>query len=156
MDTNVKNEFPWKIDQTTAWGLRLRNPGSATTYELVSILLPPAFRSMQDGHVITGVCSSPGQGRGYPGRGGTQVWYPPAQVRRGGYPVRTTEGVFTTRRAVCLLRSRRRTFLFSNKIFLLFLYVSQRTSHFLSSEKMSDLATSALFQASASFSCVTL
>ena len=30
----------------------------------------------------------------------------------GGYPGRTTEGVLTTRRAVCLLRSRRRTFLF--------------------------------------------
>ena len=29
----------------------------------------------------------------------------------GGYPGRTTEGVLTTRRAVCLLRSRRRTFL---------------------------------------------
>ena len=29
----------------------------------------------------------------------------------GGYPVRTTEGVVTTWRAVCLLRSRRRTFL---------------------------------------------
>ena len=35
---------------------------------------------------------------------------PPGQVR--GYPVRTTEGVLTTRRAVCLLRSRRRTFFF--------------------------------------------
>ena len=47
---------------------------------------------------------------GYPARG--QVGYPPGQVRMGGYPVRTTEGVLTTRRAVCLLRSRRRTFLF--------------------------------------------
>ena len=54
--------------------------------------------------------------------GGTQIGYPwqdtcPCQVRMGGYPaggypVRTTEGVLTTRRAVCLLRSRRRTFLF--------------------------------------------
>ena len=59
---------------------------------------------------------------GYPGqvppRGGTRVRYP-----RGGYPgqvpplgggvtrVGSTEGVLTTRRAVCLLRSRRRTFL---------------------------------------------
>ena len=53
-----------------------------------------------------------------PPRGGTQppggylVRYPP----RGGYPVRypppaRREGVLTTRRAVCLLRSRRRTFL---------------------------------------------
>ena len=42
---------------------------------------------------------------------GTQVGYPPRSG--GGYPVRTTEGVFTTRRAVCLLCSRRRTFLFN-------------------------------------------
>ena len=50
----------------------------------------------------------PGPPRGVPGppQGGTRVRYPP-----GGYPDRTTEGVLTTRRAVCLLRSRRRTFL---------------------------------------------
>ena len=57
---------------------------------------------------------------GYPDppRGGTQVRSPPGGVPGsgtppwgGGYPGRTTEGVFTTRRAVCLLRSRRRTFL---------------------------------------------
>ena len=40
---------------------------------------------------------------GYPGSG-----TPPT----GGYPGRTAEGVLTTRRAVCLLRSCRRTFLF--------------------------------------------
>ena len=46
-------------------------------------------------------------------QGGTQVWYPPSQVRtQGGYPVRTTKGVLTTRQAVCLLHSCRRTFLF--------------------------------------------
>ena len=54
--------------------------------------------------------------------GGTQVGYPPARsgwgvpcqggYPVGGYPVRTTEGVLNTRQAVCLLRSRRRTFLF--------------------------------------------
>ena len=60
---------------------------------------------------------------GYPAVGGTllgvpcwgaQVWYPltpPARSGWGGYPVRTTEGVVTTQRAVCFLRSRRRTFL---------------------------------------------
>ena len=73
----------------------------------------------------------PGQDGGYPA-GGTLVRYPPARsgggypawgvpwpgtpphkVRTGGgYPGRTTEGVLNTRRAVCLLRSRRRTFLF--------------------------------------------
>ena len=69
----------------------------------------------------------PGQDRGeypaggYPAEGCTQVGYtlqgiPPGQVRTGGYPVRTTEGVLTTRRAVCLLRSRRRTFLFWNQV----------------------------------------
>ena len=55
-------------------------------------------------------------GGGYPAKfsqGGTQVWYPPwpGQDGGGGYPVRTTEGVVTTRRAVCLLHSHRRTFL---------------------------------------------
>ena len=44
---------------------------------------------------------SPWQGTPLPARSG---W-------GGGYPVRTTEGVVTTWRAVCLLRSRRRTFL---------------------------------------------
>ena len=46
-------------------------------------------------------------GGGYPGPG-----TPPGG---GGVPDlgRTTEGVLTTRRAVCLLRSRRRTFLYS-------------------------------------------
>ena len=64
----------------------------------------------------------PGQGGilagGYPGGGYPGGWYPgmvpprPGQDGgRGGNPVRTTEGVVTTRQAVCLLRSRRRTFL---------------------------------------------
>ena len=47
--------------------------------------------------------------RGVPCQGGT---LPGGGTLLGGYPVRTTEEVFTTRRAVCLLRSRRRTFLF--------------------------------------------
>ena len=59
-----------------------------------------------------------GQG-GYPARssqeGGYQVGYPPPPARSGqvGYPARTTWGVLATWRAVCLLRSRRRTFLFN-------------------------------------------
>ena len=62
----------------------------------------------------------PDQDRGVPCRGGTQAGYTPLAgyphrtqpgQDGGGYPVRTTEGVVTTRRAVCLLRSRRRTFL---------------------------------------------
>ena len=77
----------------------------------------------------------PPSGPGQDGEGGTQVGYhlvglvplarsggyplagyPPQVPPRpgqdgGGYLVRTTEGVLTTRRAVCLLRSRRRTFL---------------------------------------------
>ena len=61
---------------------------------------------------------------GYPGPGwgGTQVGYPPAgypPARSGqvgeGYPVSTTEGILTTRQAVCLLHSCRRTFLFEKK-----------------------------------------
>ena len=70
------------------------------------------------GYPVRGVpCQGGYPARGYPVGEGTlqgesQVGYPPGQVRMGGYPVRTTEGVLTTRRAVCLLRSRRRTFLF--------------------------------------------
>ena len=46
--------------------------------------------------------------------GGTQVGYPPCpDLAGGGYPRRTTKGVVTTRRAVCLLHSHR-TFLFGN------------------------------------------
>ena len=55
---------------------------------------------------------------GYPAGGYLgRVTPSPGQVRTGGYPagggypVRTTEGVLTTRQAICLLRSRRRTFL---------------------------------------------
>ena len=44
-------------------------------------------------------------GRVTPGR------VPPSQVRRGGTQLGQQEGVVTTWRAVCLLRSRRRTFL---------------------------------------------
>ena len=51
---------------------------------------------------------------GYPARGvPSQGIACPGGTLPGGYPVRTTEGVLTTRRAVCLLRSRRRTFLFT-------------------------------------------
>ena len=50
---------------------------------------------------------------GYPGWGVPWSGTPPARSGWGGYPGRTTEGVLTTRRAVCLLRSRRRTFLFN-------------------------------------------
>ena len=75
----------------------------------------------------------PGQVRmgGYPGLGGVP-WSgtPPSQVRMGEgtlpggrYPGRTTEGVLTTRRAVCLLRSRRRTFLSYRILLYLEVYV---------------------------------
>ena len=59
-----------------------------------------------------GTRTSPG---GYPGQVPPQGGYP-GQVPPpgGGYPGRTTEGVLTTRRAVCLLRSRRRTFLWKH------------------------------------------
>ena len=68
-------------------------------------------------------------GGAYParGEGGIKVGYPlagypPAPLARSGsggvYPVRTTEGVVTTRRAVCLLRSRRRTFLSWSETFV--------------------------------------
>ena len=50
-------------------------------------------------------------GGGYPGQVPPRGGYPGQVPPPGGYPGRTTEGVLTTRRAVCLLRSRRRTFL---------------------------------------------
>ena len=64
-----------------------------------------------------GVPSQVQLGGGYPvrsGRGGDPGRVPPGPGQDGGgeYPVRTPEGVLTTRRAVCLLRSRRRIFLF--------------------------------------------
>ena len=48
---------------------------------------------------------------GYPGQVPPPGGLPRSGTPPGGYPGRTTEGVLTTRRAVCLLRSRRRTFL---------------------------------------------
>ena len=82
------------------------------------VFLPPAYVVRREGNSFTLFVCPHGGGRGGPGtppppppprggEGGTRVRYPP----RGGYPGRTTEGVLTTRRAVCLLRSRRRTFL---------------------------------------------
>ena len=57
---------------------------------------------------------TPGGG-GYPGQVPPRGGYPGQVPPPGGYPGRTTEGVLTTRRAVCLLRSRRRTFLLQFK-----------------------------------------
>ena len=73
-----------------------------------------ALQHYPEGHgADTGGGTLPGQdGGGYPpGR----VPSPPPRAMSGreggGYPVRTTEGLRTTRRTLCLLRSRRRTFL---------------------------------------------
>ena len=71
-------------------------------------------RSRQGGYL------SQVQAGGYPSQvqvgvsqqGGTPPQLPPIRPGQGGYPGRTTEGVLNTRRSVCLLRSRRRTFLF--------------------------------------------
>ena len=62
---------------------------------------PPGGYPDPPGGYLTGYPPSP--------PGGVPDRVPPP----GGYPGRTTEGVLTTRRAVCLLRSRRRTFLFN-------------------------------------------
>ena len=56
-----------------------------------------------------------GGGWGYPGRAPPRPGQDMGNPAGGGYPVRTTEGVLTTRRAVCLLHSRRRTFLLIKK-----------------------------------------
>ena len=67
---------------------------------------------------------------GYPGRGGTLAG-------GGGYPIRTTQGVLATLRAVCLLRSRRRTFLF----FLQMVYNLQLLAAFLFVDLLSVVLT---------------
>ena len=77
----------------------------------------PCWGVLCQGGTLLGVLCQGVPCWGVPFRGGTQVGYPPARLGQGvpcwgGYPVRTTEGVLTTRRAVCLLRSRRRTFLY--------------------------------------------
>ena len=95
--------------------------GSAYSCHFVCSILPPAYVVRREGNSFTlFVCPHLRGGYPYPimlcnisqnamrQRGGTWPGTPP----RGGYPGRTTEGVLTTRRAVCLLRSRRRTFLF--------------------------------------------
>ena len=57
---------------------------------------------------------------GYPGGGYPARGYPALGVPYlGGYPGRTTEVVLKIRRAVCLLHSRRRTFLFRGFFLLL-------------------------------------
>ena len=90
--------------------------------------LPPAYVVRREGTVFTGVClftggvplSGPDGGGGYPGQvqmGVPQslMEYPPPPAKDGLPPLsRRTDGVFDTRRAVRLLRSRRRTFLFIN------------------------------------------
>ena len=96
-------------------------PGSGTPPGVPGSGTPPGGTRVRYplGWVPGGVTGSGTPPGGVP-RGGTRVRYPPGgyqggtRVRyppRGGYPGRTTEGVFTTRRAVCLLRLRRRTFL---------------------------------------------
>ena len=63
----------------------------------------------------------PGLTRGYPCWVGTPPRVPPCQTWLGGTPMggyptsyRITDGVLDTPRSVCLLRSRRRTFLFGH------------------------------------------
>ena len=89
----------------------------------------------------------PGRVPPQPGQdGGGPCWVtpPPCRVHPprpgqdwGGYPVRTTEGVLTTRRAVCLLRSHRRTFLFACS------YIETRLqgSHFFPLMKFPDFSS---------------
>ena len=60
-------------------------------------------------------------GQGYPCWGVPPLGYSPSDLAGGGYPCRgggvtppqVTDGVLDTPRSVCLLRSRRRTFLFN-------------------------------------------
>ena len=108
---------PWGVPGTPLGGTWLGTPRGGTQ-------IPPG---VPDWVPPRGVPGPPGGGYLDP-PGGTWLGTPPGGVPDrvpppggvpdrvpppGGYPGRTTEGVLTTRRAVCLLRSRRRTFLFS-------------------------------------------
>ena len=103
-------------------GTRLRYPRGGGTRVRCPPGGVPGSGTPRGGGWVLGSGTPPGRGTrvrypppggGYPGQvppggGVPRSGTPP----RGGYPGRTTEGVLTTRRAVCLLRSRRRTFLF--------------------------------------------
>ena len=120
---NALQHFP-ECHGADTWGGTLTGPAGGGTlpggYPAGGDTLPGGVPCW--GVPCWGVPPQPGQDGGYPAGGypcrvplqGT----PPARSGwgvpcwGGGYPVRTTEGVLTTRRAVCLLRSRRRTFLF--------------------------------------------
>ena len=86
-------------------------PGQVPPRGGTQVWVPPWGVLPRSGYPPGGVPMS-----SYPPRGGVPMsGYPPGGYPDppwGGYPGRTTEGVLTTRRAVCLLRSRRRTFLF--------------------------------------------
>ena len=71
---------------------------------------------------------------GYPGGGDPTSGTPPGQTWLGGYPdggyptsYRITDGVLDMPRSVCLLHSRRRTFLFTN-VFLTSVHMVQQDS----------------------------
>ena len=62
---------------------------------------------------------------GYPNRGYPALGTPLSDLdggypNRGGTPLQLTDGVLDKRRSVCLLRSRRRTFLFITKFYMEF------------------------------------
>ena len=88
------------------WGVRYPSPGGGTR-----VRYPPGG---VPGGTPPGGFLGQVPPRGVPGSGTPPGGVPGSGTPRGGYPGRTTEGVLTTRRAVCLLRSRRRTFLFEN------------------------------------------
>ena len=89
--------------------------------KLCAKCLPIAYVVRGEGNVFTRVCPSVyprGGGGGGGGRGSQPGVYPRWGVGYpagggGGTPPRVTDGVLNTPRSVCLLRSRRRTFLFS-------------------------------------------
>ena len=100
---------PW-LDQDGGYPGRVPPPQQGTPQARMG--------GTQVGYPLAGYPHGPGGG--YPGRV-TPCRVPP-QPGSGwrGYPVRTTEGVLTTRRAVCLLCSRRRTFLLIRNYFTQF------------------------------------
>ena len=111
--TPVRRTPPWVPLSELAWGVPL--PG-------VPHLGYPPIRPGQ-GVPHLGSPSSDLAG-GVPCQGGTPPWVTPSQTWLGGTPAgggtppQVTDGVLDTPRSVCLLRSRRRTFLLNVKLHL--------------------------------------
>ena len=114
------SRIEWRRASTKSWNGSSFQVKPNWPYTFVWLLLPPAYVVRREGTVFTGVCLSTGGGQSAGGGGQSSGVGGVSPAGGGGGSVqpgggvsqdRTTEWVFTTRQVVCLLRSRRRTFL---------------------------------------------